>query len=185
MLSQFTKEIPSHVTLADLSYAFEKDVYPVGRLDRDSEGLLILSNNSQINKQLLSPKNKQPKTYRVQVEGAPANTELDPLRQGIPLRIKKKEFTTLPATLQILSDDSEKQLPERNPPIRERKNIPDTWIEITIVEGKNRQVRKMFAAIGFPVLRLVRTKLAGFTYGEPPLNEMQPGEVKEITGLQL
>jgi len=147
MLSQFTREAPHHITLADLAFNFPKDVYPVGRLDADSEGLLLLTNDKRLNAKLLHPKNKQPKTYWVQVEGVLADTP---------------------------------NLPERNPPIRVRKSIPDTWVSITITEGKNRQVRRMFAAVGFPVLRLVRVGLAGFMYGEGKIGKMNSGAVVKV-----
>jgi len=178
MLSQFTREAPHHVTLADLDFIFPKEVYPVGRLDADSEGLLLLTDDKQLNAKLLHPKNKQPKTYWVQVEGAPKDTDLGPLRKGIPIKIKKKVHQTAPAVVKLL--DKLPNLPERNPPIRVRKSIPDTWVSITITEGKNRQVRRMFAAIGFPVLRLVRVGLAGYQYGKGELENMEVGDVISI-----
>ncbi len=178
MLSQFTREAPHHVTLADLDFSFPKEVYPVGRLDADSEGLLLLTDDKQLNARLLHPKNKQPKTYWVQVEGAPTDGDLVPLRKGIPIKIKKKIHQTLPAVVCLL--DKNPNLPERDPPIRFRKSIPDTWISITIVEGKNRQVRRMFAAIGFPVLRLVRVGLAGYIYGKGVLSEMEVGDIVSV-----
>ena len=164
MLSQFTREAPHHVTLADLAFSFPKDVYPVGRLDADSEGLLLLTSDKGLNAKLLHPKNKQPKTYWVQVEGAPVDADLVPLRRGIDIKIKKKIHRTAPAQVHLLVEIP--NLPVRTPPIRVRKSIPDTWVSITITEGKNRQVRRMFAAIGFPVLRLARVGLAGYSYGK-------------------
>lgn len=178
MLSQFTREAPHHITLADLDFNFPKDVYPVGRLDADSEGLLMLTNDKQLNARLLHPKNKQPKTYWVQVEGAPKDVDLMPLRQGIDIKIKKKTHRTAAAKVHLLTENP--NLPVRNPPIRVRKSIPDTWVSITITEGKNRQVRRMFAAIGFPVLRLVRVRLAGFHYGEGVLSEMAVGDIVSV-----
>ncbi len=179
MLSQFTKEAPHHITLADLGYNFNKNVYPVGRLDADSEGLLILTDDKSLNAKLLNPKNKQPKTYWVQVEGAPKETDLQPLKKGLMLKIKKKMHHTAPAKAFLLPETP--NLPLRNPPIRFRKAIPTTWISLTITEGKNRQVRRMCAAIGFPVLRLVRVGLAGYQYGEDRLKEMEIGDVISIT----
>ena len=181
MLSQFTREAPHHITLADLAFNFPKDVYPVGRLDADSEGLLLLTNDKRLNAKLLHPKNKQPKTYWVQVEGAPVDADLAPLRKGINIKIKKKIHRTANAIVHLLADIP--NLPERNPPIRVRKSIPDTWVCITITEGKNRQVRRMFAAVGFPVLRLVRVGLAGFTYGEGIIHKMDVGTVIKVEEL--
>ena len=171
MLSQFTREAPHHRTLADLDFEFSKDVYPVGRLDHDSEGLLLLTNDKSLNQQLLHPKKKAPKTYWAQVEGDPSNADLEPLRRGVTLRIKGKEHRTLPARVRRL--EVEPKLPERDPPVRFRKSIPDTWLEIELIEGKNRQVRRMCAKVGFPVLRLVRVRMAGYGIGG-----MVPGEVR-------
>ena len=178
MLSQFTKEAPHHVTLADLDFKFAKDVYPVGRLDADSEGLLLLTNDKRLNARLLSPKHKQPKTYWVQVEGEPAQQDLAPLETGITIKIKGKSHQTAPAKVHLLAAIPE--LPERHPPIRIRKTVPDTWIAITLTEGKNRQVRRMCAAVGFSVLRLVRVGLAGFQYGVGQLSDMEVGAVIRV-----
>lgn len=179
MLCQFTKEVDTHVTLADLDFKFEKDVYPIGRLDADSEGLLILSNEKGLNKKLLDPEEKKAKTYWVQVKGMIHQHDLHPLEKGITISVKGKSYTTLPATCKVLN--SEKiTLPARNPPIRFRKNIPDSWAEIKIIEGKNRQVRKMFAAIGFPVLRLVRVGIDQYSYGDKKIGLMQSGDVIKL-----
>ncbi len=175
MLSQFTREAPHHITLADLEFDFARNVYPVGRLDADSEGLLILTDDKSLNAKLLHPKNKQAKTYWVQVEGAPTEKDLLPLQKGLTIRIKGKIHQTAPAKAFLLADTS--QLPPRNPPIRFRKAIPTTWLSLTITEGKNRQVRRMCAAIGFPVLRLVRIGLAGYEYGTGRLAELDVGGV--------
>lgn len=178
MLSQFTREAPHHVTLADLAFDFAKNVYPVGRLDADSEGLLILTDDKSLNARLLNPKNKQAKTYWVQVEGAPKEADLLPLKKGINIKIKGKIHPTAPAKAFLLKETP--LLPPRNPPIRFRKSIPTTWISLTITEGKNRQVRRMCAAIGFPVLRLVRVGLAGYFYGAGLLANMKVGEIMPI-----
>lgn len=178
MLSQFTREAPHHRTLADLSFTFPKTVYPVGRLDADSEGLLLLTDDKSLNAKLLRPERKQPKTYWVQVEGAPTDADLAPLRSGVLLRIKGTSYRTLPAEVAFLSATPE--LPERHPPVRFRKSVPDAWLSITLVEGKNRQVRRMCAAIGFPVLRLVRVAVAGFRYGEGVIGRLEPGTVREV-----
>lgn len=177
MLSQFTREVPEHVTLADLNFNFSKDVYPVGRLDADSEGLLLLTNDRFMNSKLLNPKAKQPKTYWVQVEGNPDEAALKKLRGGLTLRIKKKEFKTGPCKAFPLR---QVDLPPRVPPIRVRKTVPDSWLSIQLTEGKNRQVRRMCAAIGFPVLRLVRVGLAGFELGSKPLEGFMPGDVRRV-----
>jgi len=177
MLSQFTREIPEHVTLADLDFNFSKDVYPVGRLDADSEGLLVLTNDRHLNSKLLNPKSKQPKTYWVQVEGIPHYQALRQLQGGLTIRIKKKEHKTGPCKAIALENVD---LPPRTPPIRVRKSVPDSWLSIQLTEGKNRQVRRMCAAVGFPVLRLVRVGLAGFVLGEGVLDNFKPGEVRRI-----
>lgn len=176
-LSQFTKEVPDHNVLSDL-FQFPKDVYPVGRLDRDSEGLLLLTNDKRMNKDLLDPNSKKKKTYWVQVEGIPSNADLDTLRNGhLSIRINKKDHKCAPAKLRLLGDAVE--MPDRNPPIRVRENIPTYWIQIELTEGKNRQVRKMFAKIGFPVLRLIRVKIGGIA-----IDGMQIGDVRELTKIE-
>lgn len=171
MLSQFTKE-GDHKTLADLNYHFPKNVYPVGRLDADSEGLLLLTNDRQLNNILLNPKYAHDRTYWAQVEGQFTEAAKNKLEQGVSITVDGKEYKTLPAKVSVIE---EPRLPERNPPIRFRKNIPTTWIELTLQEGKNRQVRKMTAAVGFPTLRLVRSCIEKIK-----LENMQPGQVREI-----
>lgn len=172
MLSQFTKEAPSHVTLADL-YDFPKEVYPVGRLDRDSEGLLLLTNDKKVNARLLHPKNEHHRKYWVQVEGIPTEAALQHLATGVTIRINKKNYRTLPARVKAIETPT--LLPERDPPIRFRKNIPDSWIQLTLTEGKNRQVRRMCAAVGFPALRLVRFSIEGFN-----LENLEGKSVQEV-----
>ncbi len=161
LLSQFTRELPTHRTLADLPFDFPKDVYPVGRLDRDSEGLLILTNDAQFNQRLLKPTRGHRRAYLVQVEGVPTPAALEQLRSGVELRINKKDFRTRPAGVTLL--EMPPILPERDPPVRYRAAIPTAWLELTLTEGKNRQVRKMGAAVGFPVLRLVRQSIQGLS----------------------
>lgn len=178
MLSQFTKEAPHHVTLADLDYSFEKDVYPIGRLDADSEGLLLLSNDKSLNQKILHPLNKQPKTYWAQVEGIPTALDLKKMSAGVDIKVDGKLYHTLPSQCKFLNKNV--VIGPRNPPIRVRKNIPDTWISIEVVEGKNRQVRKMCAAIGFPCLRLIRSKLLHFDLTEESLQSFQPGGVMKV-----
>lgn len=183
MLSQFTPDQEGQVTLADLDYTFSKDVYPVGRLDADSEGLLLLTDDKTLNAKLLNPKSHFPKTYWVQVEGAPEESDLDQLRRGVEIRIKKKRYGTRPAEVELLANEPE--LPPRNPPIRFRKSVPDCWLEITLTEGKNRQVRRMCAAVGFPVLRLVRAGIGHYRLNEGKLINMHPGEVKRLEHLSF
>lgn len=169
VLSQFSDPVGGKKTLGDI-YPFPKTVYPVGRLDEDSEGLLLLTDDPKANAKLLG--NEVEKEYWVQVDGIPDAEAIEKLRQGVNLRINKKEFRTKPAKAHLLPDSP--ALPQRIPPIRVRQSIPDAWISIAIREGKNRQVRRMTAAVGFPTLRLVRVR-----FGNILLGDLQPGQVIE------
>jgi 23S rRNA pseudouridine2457 synthase len=180
MLSQFTRETPGQQTLADLDYTFPKDVYPVGRLDADSEGLLLLTNDKSLNARMLDPVAAHPRTYWVQVEGIPSFSALEQLRQGVSIRINGRNFTTRPSKVRLL--DAPPELPDRDPPVRFRQSIPDQWLEITVTEGKNRQVRRMCAAVGYPVLRLVRIGIGLLRLSDPELVRLVPGLVMEISG---
>lgn len=142
MLSQFTREVPEHRVLGDL-YDFPHDVYPVGRLDRDSEGLLLLTNDPSVNEALLHPSRKHPRTYWVQVEGAPGEQAFSALRRGVDIRIKGKTHRCAPVVPRLLTDEECRAIADRNPPVRYRKTVPDTWIALQLTEGKNRQVRRM------------------------------------------
>ncbi|MBK8449709.1 MAG: pseudouridine synthase [Saprospiraceae bacterium] len=177
VLSQFSKKEPEQVTLQDV-FNFPKAVYPIGRLDKDSEGLLILSDDITLNNKLLNPKFKMPKSYLAQVEGIPTQEALKKLESGILIKIDGKSHKTLPATVKLM--DKIPNYPERIPPIRIRKSIPDRWIEITIHEGKNRQVRRMFAAVGFPVLRLIRISI-----GPIQLGTLQAGKTVLLNNAEL
>ncbi|GAA4828322.1 pseudouridine synthase [Algivirga pacifica] len=176
MLPQFKDEAGRPV-LGEL-YDFPKDVYPVGRLDMDSEGLLILTNDTKLNHRLLNPKFKHSKKYLVQVDGAVTPQAIQQLEKGVTISVNKKKHHTLPAKAQILDQDP--QLPDRDPPVRFRKNIPTSFITLTLTEGKNRQVRKMTAAVGFPTLRLIRINIEKLRLGN-----MQPGEVMELSRNQV
>jgi len=181
MLSQFTPDQAGQITLSDLDFSFPKNVYPVGRLDADSEGLLLLTDDKSLTDKLLNPKNHLPKTYRVQVEGIPEEVDLEKLRRGVDIKINGKTQRTRPAKVSLLETDPE--LPPRVPPIRFRKSVPESWLDITITEGKNRQVRRMCAAVGFPALRLVRVAIGSYRLGEDPLDSMLPGVVRSFEQL--
>lgn len=156
---------------------FPKDVYPVGRLDADSEGLLLLTNDTSVNKRLLHPRFKHSRTYLIQVEGTITQEAIDRLCEGVSISIDGREHYTAPAKASIIPVP---ELPERNPPIRFRKTVPDSWLEMTLTEGKNRQVRKMTAAVGFPTLRLVRWKIEDLMMKDP-----FPGKVVELTRAEV
>lgn len=177
VLSQFTPDHEGQITLSSMA-DFPSDVYPIGRLDRDSEGLLLLTNDNAFKNKVLSPEIGLAKTYLVQVEGRPTQLDLQPLQTGVTIRLNKRSVALKPADVRILNDVPE--LPARIPPIRFRRDIPDQWVEITIREGKNRQVRRMLASVGFPVLRLVRSQI-----GQLKLNSMVPGEVIEMEWQEL
>jgi 23S rRNA pseudouridine2457 synthase len=164
VICQFSKD-GVHPTLAD--YIAVPDVYPAGRLDTDSEGLLALTDDGQTQHRITDPKHKLPKTYWVQVEGSLDETALKNLRCGVPL----KDGMTLPAEARMIEEPA--NLWPRNPPIRSRKNIPTSWIELTIREGKNRQVRRMTAAVGLPTLRLIRYSIGGWTLDDLPSGQWQ------------
>ena len=165
VLCQFTDR-EGRKTLSD--YVKEKKVYAAGRLDFDSEGLVILTDDGKLQHLISDPEYKLEKTYWVQMEGIPSEESLNKLRKGILL----KDGLTKPAKAKLIDTP---KIRERNPPIRERKNIPTSWIELIITEGKNRQVRRMTAAIGHPTLRLIR-----YSIGDWTLENLNPGEYKSI-----
>ena len=172
LLSQFTSQ-DGKETLAHY-FDVPKDVYPVGRLDYDSEGLLILTNDSMLNNRLLNPQYKHEREYWVQVEGAITIEAIQQLQKGVAISIDGKVHQTLPC--KAFAFKEEPVVPVRNPPIRFRKNIPVSWISLTLTEGKNRQVRRMTAKVGFPTLRLIRNRIQNIT-----LDKMQPGDLEEWT----
>jgi len=184
MLSQFSKE-GEHLTLADLNYPFPTDVYPVGRLDADSEGLLILTNDKKLTEQLLNPKFAHNRTYWVQTERIPTPEALQQLQKGVVISLDGKPYHTRPAKAILL--ETAPELPQRIPPIRFRAKIPTAWIELTLTEGKNRQVRKMTAAVGFPTLRLVRSAIENITINNiaaPDIIEWDEIALKELLRLK-
>jgi 23S rRNA pseudouridine2457 synthase len=169
VLSQFSGE---GRTLRD--YIDVPGVYPVGRLDKDSEGLMFLTDDGPLQHRLSDPRYEHPRTYWVQVEGVPDPASLRTLAAGIAIQ----DYRTRPAKVRLL--DREPDFPPRDPPIRFRKSIPASWIELTLKEGRNRQVRRMTAAVGFPTLRLVRVAI-----GSWQLEALAAGEWRELSGPQL
>ena len=163
VLSQFTRDGSRHRTLAD--FGFPQGVYPIGRLDAESEGLLLLSDEPELNARLLDPKNAHVRVYWAQVERIPDAAALRQLEAGVIIAGRK----TLPCRAFIL--DPQPTVAAREPPIRFRKNVPDTWIALELIEGKNHQVRKMTAAVGHPTLRLMRVQIGGLALGDLPAGE--------------
>jgi 23S rRNA pseudouridine2457 synthase len=175
VLCQFTDDrAPTQQRQTLKQYVPVPNVYAVGRLDQDSEGLLLLTNHGQLQHRLSHPTFQHPRTYWVQVERIPDSGALQQLRQGVVIQGDR----TRPAQVRILPDDP--VLPPRDPPIRVRKQIPTAWLEMTLTEGRNRQVRRMTAAVGFPTLRLVRVKIAHLS-----LAGLQPGQWRDILPEEL
>ena len=166
--SQFTREDREHRTLAD--FQFPKNVYPIGRLDADSEGLLLLSDESALNQRLLHPRQAHQREYWAQVERLPSQASLERLRKGIVIQGRK----TLCCGAWII--EPQPDIPPRDPPIRYRKQVPTCWVGLELVEGKNRQVRRMTAAIGHPTLRLIRVRIGKFQ-----LSNLPSGAWRELT----
>lgn len=177
VLSQFTPENPGDRTLAE--FKFPPHVYPIGRLDADSEGLLLLSDEPGLNHRLLHPRHAHEREYWVQVERIPAPDALARLQRGVIIQGRQ----TLPCTARLL--DPQPNIPPRNPPIRFRKNVPDCWIAMELVEGKNRQVRRMTAAVGHPTLRLLRVRIGAFHLADLPAGtwkELSAAERHQVLG---
>lgn len=168
VISQFTPDGSPNRTLAE--FGFPKNVYSIGRLDADSEGLLLLSDEAALNERLLHPKNAHSRTYWAQVERIPSKEALRKLECGVMLQ----DYKTRPCRAVIL--DPQPEIAPRDPPIRFRKNVPDVWIELELIEGKNRQVRRMTAAIGHPTLRLIRVAVGHFG-----LEGLEAGAWREAT----
>jgi 23S rRNA pseudouridine2457 synthase len=168
ILSQFTSDGSPNRTLAE--FGFPKNAYAIGRLDADSEGLLLLSDEPALNQKLLHPKHAHEREYRAQVERVPGSETLRALEQGVVAQGRR----TLPCRAWIA--EPQPDFPPREPPIRFRKTVPTCWIGLELVEGKNRQVRRMTAAVGHPTLRLVRVRI-----GRYPLGSLEPGAWKVLT----
>lgn len=172
VLSQFTDEGTGHQTLKD--FIALPGVYAAGRLDRDSEGLLLLTDDGALQHRLTDPRHGHPRTYWVQVEGVPGEAALRHLQSGVTIQT----YRTLPAQASLLK--GEPDLWPRVPPVRFRESIPTSWLELTLTEGRNRQVRRMTAAVGFPTLRLIRVAI-----GDLRLDGLRPGEWRELAAHQL
>jgi len=170
VLSQFTEDVPGQRTLAEFS--FPKAVYPIGRLDLDSEGLILLSDEKKWTELLLNPKYAHERTYHAQVEGIADEDALQALRKGVMIDGKK----TKPCLAELIPDPG---YPPRDPPVRHRLSVPTSWIELKLTEGKNRQVRRMTASVGFPTLRLIRQAIGGLELGG-----LKPGSWRELTVIE-
>jgi 23S rRNA pseudouridine2457 synthase len=172
VLSQFSSDQSPNRTLAE--FGFPPGVYPVGRLDADSEGLLILSDQPEWNARLLRPGQGHEREYWVQVEGVATPEKLQRLSRGVVIQGR----ATLPSVARALEPAPD--FPPRNPPIRSRKTVPDCWLSIILREGRNRQVRRMTAAVGLPTLRLVRVRI-----GKLELKDLAPGDWREVQGSEI
>jgi 23S rRNA pseudouridine2457 synthase len=170
VLSQFTSE-GNRPGLASLNLPVPREVYPIGRLDADSEGLLMLTDDNRLKTRILDPNNRHERTYHVQVEGNPSFEQIQEIKSPMTLNIKGKKFVTRGCQAERIAPTH----PDRIPPIRIRKTVPDAWISLTLTEGKNRQVRRMTAAVGLPTLRLIRVAM-----GPWELGDLGSGEWREI-----
>jgi 23S rRNA pseudouridine2457 synthase len=178
VLSQFTSDGSPNRPLAE--FGFPKNVYAIGRLDADSEGLLLLSDEAKWNDKLLNPRHAHEREYWAQVERIPTRDALDKMERGLVVQGHR----TLPCKAWLLEPQPE--IAPRVPPIRVRKSVPDCWLGLQLIEGKNRQVRRMTAAIGHPTLRLLRVRIGNFWLGELPAGqwrELSPGECRLVEGL--
>lgn len=171
-LSQFTDKL-NRKTLSEIIKSIPKDIYPVGRLDMDSEGLLLLTNDKSLVDFLLNPNNHHEREYLAQLEGIPNEYEIQKFRRGLLIENK----ITLPAKIELTNPSS---IEPRIPPVRSRKNLETCWVKIIITEGRNRQVRKMTAAVGHPTLRLIRTRIKNISLGN-----LRPGDMRELTQTEI
>lgn len=176
VLSQFSSQ-EGKQTLKD-HFDVPTDVYPIGRLDYDSEGLLILTNDKKLNHTLLNPAFTHEREYWVQVDGAITQQAIDQLQKGVDINVDGKKYQTKECKASLFETDP--IVPVRNPPIRFRKSIPATWLKLVITEGKNRQVRKMTAAVGFPTLRLIRYRIGNIT-----IEGLEPGELRIVEQAEI
>ncbi|MCO6497569.1 MAG: pseudouridine synthase [Chitinophagaceae bacterium] len=176
VLTQFTSE-GEKKCLKDF-FDVPANAYPVGRLDYDSEGLLIITNDKKLNHLLLNPKFNHRREYLAQVEGIPTEEQLKKLAGGVSINVRGEKMRAENCEAEWLRIPP--KVPDRNPPIRFRKSVPDSWLRISLTEGKNRQVRKMTAAVGLPTLRLIRTKIESVALGN-----MQPGDMIELSRQDL
>lgn len=172
VLSQFSSEYRKR-TLKDL-FSLPPDVYSIGRLDYDSEGLLILSNDKELNHRLLNPVFLHEREYWVQVEGSVQNRAINNLESGLLITVDGKKYHTKACSASIFAEPPDVE--ERVPPVRFRKSIPTSWVKLILTEGKNRQVRKMTAAVGYPTLRLIRVRIERLTF-----HPLHIGEIREVT----
>ncbi|SNS75552.1 ribosomal large subunit pseudouridine synthase E [Ekhidna lutea] len=171
VLSQFSNE-GENIGLGAIYNDLPKDVYPVGRLDLDSEGLLILTNDKSLNNRLLNPKHNHQRTYWVEVDGGPDKEALQQLEKGVEINVSGKKHRTKPAKVSIVTPD----IPERNPPVNYKKHPIRTWLQLSLTEGKNRQVRRMTAKVGHPTLRLLRVGIEDLS-----LEPLKSGEITQVS----
>lgn len=171
VLSQFSND-GDNIGLGEIFKDLPKDIYPVGRLDLDSEGLLILTNDKSLNNRLLNPKHNHQRTYWAEVDGRPDRKAIQQLEEGVEINVSGKKHRTKAAKIKIISPD----LPERNPPVNYQKHPERTWLQISLTEGKNRQVRRMTAKVGHPTLRLLRVAIEDLS-----LEPLKSGEITQIS----
>jgi 23S rRNA pseudouridine2457 synthase len=179
VICQFTADVEGQKTLSVLDFDFPKDVYPIGRLDIDSEGLLLLTSDRSLNHKLLNPQFQHERTYLAQVENIFSEVAIQSFKEGLEIKIEKKPYYTLPAQAQLIDDPTlffnNNPLWERDPPARASGHQAMSWVEVVLTEGKNRQVRRMCAKVGHPCLRLIRVKIKDLALGD-----LQPNNVLEL-----
>jgi 23S rRNA pseudouridine2457 synthase len=187
VICQFTPDVEGQKTLADLDFTFPKDVYAIGRLDLDSEGMLLLSNDRSLNHTLLNPQFAHERTYLVQVEDIITDEAIAEMQAGVDIKIEKKIYHTLPCKVERVDDPSVffngKPIWQRDPPAKASGGKPTSWIAVTLTEGKNRQVRRMCAKVLHPCLRLIRVKMQNLTLGDLATNQILELERDVVYGL--